>query len=313
MILLVGPEETPFGIQKDFLCSKSAYFQKYFAERPPSLENVVPLPDTPVDVFAHAQHFLYTGAVVPNGHEVPNYEVLIGLWTLGYSLGIDGLCDAALECMIEYRRITHTIPATPLLVRVWNETPEGSSIRKLLLSWAAEYMRSSDSRAEFARSLPQEVLSELVVAMSSLEESPAPPPPPPQPQQQSMEETAAAAVAIASAASAAARRSAASEPDGTNDADAGRPAKRRRGSDAATTTNGNNALVTTGRKRGPGTGAKPGPKPGSKRRSSAAVSGQQFSANQKLNFCADLLTRMLSGPGKLLRCCYTEIRNWNTD
>jgi hypothetical protein len=157
VILLVGPQETPFGIQKDFLCSKSAYFQKYFAERPPSLENVVPLPDTPVDVFAHAQHFLYTGAVVPSGHEVPNYEVLIGLWTLGYSLGIDGLCDAALECMIEYRRITQTIPATPLLVRVWNETPEGSSIRKLLLSWAAEYMRSSDSRAEFARSLPQEL------------------------------------------------------------------------------------------------------------------------------------------------------------
>ncbi|KAL1841997.1 hypothetical protein VTJ49DRAFT_6240 [Mycothermus thermophilus] len=296
VILLVGPDETPFGIQKDFLCSKSSYFQKHFAEQPEQgLENIVRLPDTPVEVFAYAQHYLYTGQVFPNVNNLPSYEVLIGLWKLGHTLGIDGLCDAALDAMTECRRLTQTIPATPLLVRVWSDTPEGSSIRKLLLSWAAEYMRSSESRAEFARSLPQEVLSELVVAMSSLEESPAPPPP-----SQNMEETAAAAVAIASAASAAAqRRSAPSEPDGTNnsEADVGRPAKRRRGSDAGTANTNGGTHTTVGRKRGSMTGAKPGPKPGSKRRTSAAVSGQQFSANQKLNFCADLLTRMLSGPG----------------
>jgi hypothetical protein len=184
--------------------------------------------------------------------------------------------------MAECRRVTQHIPATPLLVQVWKDTPEGSSIRKLLLSWAAEYMRSSESRAEFARSLPQEVLSELVVAMSSLD---SPPP---------LTDGGAA-----SSTSGGQRRSA---PDAELDEADGRPAKKRRASDAGL--NGASSAAAAqggGRKPGPRAslpGSKPGPKPGTKRRSSAAVGGaQQFSANQKLNFCADLLARMLSGPG----------------
>ncbi|KAL2131262.1 hypothetical protein VTI74DRAFT_5317 [Chaetomium olivicolor] len=282
VIALVGPEETPFGIQKDFLCSKSSYYKKHFDEQPDeSLENIVRLPDTPVEVFAYAQNFLYTGQVFPSLDNLPSYEVLIGVWKLGHDLGIDGLCDATLAAMAECRRVTQHIPATPLLVQVWKDTPEGSSIRKLLLSWAAEYMRSSESRAEFARSLPQEVLSELVVAMSSLD---SPPP------------TLDAAAAAASVAGDQ-RRSA---PNAELDELEGRPAKKRRASDAGL--NGTSTAAGQGPSRKPGpkmsVPAKPGPKPGSKRRSSAAVAGaQQFSANQKLNFCADLLARMLSGPG----------------
>ncbi|KAL2158898.1 hypothetical protein VTH06DRAFT_2928 [Thermothelomyces fergusii] len=284
VIALVGPEETPFGIQKDFLCFKSAYYRKYFAENSDeSLENLVRLPDTPVEVFAYAQNFMYTGQVFPSLDNLPSYEVLIGVWKLGHELGIEGLCDATLEAMAECRRITQHIPATPLLVQVWKDTPEGSSIRKLLLSWAAEYMRSSESRAEFARSLPQEVLSELVVAMSSLEEPPL----------------QVDAAASASSASGAQRRSV---PQDADEAE-GRPPKKRRASDAEA--NGTSPAPPSAGARVPGRkqraslpGAKPGPKPGSKRRSSAAVNGnQQFSSNQKLNFCADLLSRMLSGPG----------------
>jgi len=243
----------------------------------------VRLPDTPVEVFAYAQNFLYTGHVFPNLDNLPSYEVLIGVWKLGHELGIEGLCDATLEAMAECRRVTQHIPATPLLVQVWKDTPEGSSIRKLLLSWAAEYMRSSESRAEFARSLPQEVLSELVVAMSSLDSSPIP------------------LDALAGTATSGAQRRSAPEAD--LDEAEGRPVKKRRASDAGA----NGAAPAAGpqgagRKPGPRAslpGAKPGPKPGQKRRTSAAVIGaQQFSANQKLNFCADLLARMLSGPGK---------------
>ncbi|AEO60649.1 hypothetical protein MYCTH_2096131 [Thermothelomyces thermophilus ATCC 42464] len=286
VIALVGPEETPFGIQKDFLCFKSAYYRKYFAETPnEGLENLVRLPDTPVEVFAYAQNFMYTGQVFPSLDNLPSYEVLIGVWKLGHELGIEGLCDATLEAMAECRRVTQHIPATPLLVQVWKDTPEGSSIRKLLLSWAAEYMRSSESRAEFARSLPQEVLSELVVTMSSLDESPP--------------QVDAAGSASAPGAQ---RRSAPHEADEAE----GRPSKKRCASDAEA--NGTSSVTPSSGAQAPGRkqggpraslpGAKPGPKPGSKRRSSAAVNGgQQFSSNQKLNFCADLLSRMLSGPG----------------
>jgi hypothetical protein len=285
VIALVGPEETPFGIQKDFLCSKSSYYRKFFDEsQSEGLENLVRLPDTPVEVFAYTQNFLYTGHVFPNLDNLPSYEVLIGVWKLGYELAIDGLCDATLEAMAECRRVTQHIPATPLLVQVWKDTPEGSSIRKLLLSWAAEYMRSSESRAEFARSLPQEVLSELVVAMSSLDSPPIVP---------------LDIVAGISASGALRRPAPNAEPDETES----RPVKKPRTSDAGI----NGALPTAvaqpaGRKPGPRVSlpsSKPGPKPGTKRRTSAAaLGGHNFSANQKLNFCADLLTRMLSGPGK---------------
>jgi hypothetical protein len=250
----------------------------------------VRLPDTPVEVFAYAQNFLYTGSVFSHLDALPSYEVLIGVWKLGHELGVDGLCDATLEAMAECRRVTQHIPATPLLVQVWKDTPEGSSIRKLLLSWAAEYMRSSESRAEFARSLPQEVLSELVVAMSSLDSPPM-----------------LLDVVVGDSASGGQRRSA---PTADLDEAEGRPAKKRRGSDAgangassaAVPAHSAAAAAAAGRKPGPRAslpGSKPGPKPGPKRRTSAAVLGaQQFSANQKLNFCADLLARMLSGPGK---------------
>jgi hypothetical protein len=245
----------------------------------------VRLPDTPVEVFAYAQNFLYTGQVFPSLDNLPSYEVLIGVWKLGHDLGIAGLCDATLEAMAECRRVTQHIPATPLLVQVWKDTPEGSSIRKLLLSWAAEYMRSSESRAEFARSLPQEVLSELVVAMSSLDSPPIMP-------------IDGGAVAPAASTSGAQRRAA--EPDEGE----ARPTKKRRASDTGMNGASSAGALPSARKQAPRMSlpsAKPASKPGPKRRVSAAAGGnQQFSTNQKLNFCADLLTRMLSGPGRPL-------------
>ncbi|KAK4189745.1 hypothetical protein QBC35DRAFT_492267 [Podospora australis] len=302
VIALVGPEEIPFGIQKDFLCARSSFYRKYFeTTNEESVESIVKLPNTAVEVFAYFQNFLYSGHVFANLDSLPSYDILIGVWKLGYDLGVDGLCDATLEAMVECRRITGHIPATPLLVQVWKDTPEGSSIRKLLLSWAAEYMRSSESRAEFARSLPQEVLSELVVAMSSLDAAPV------IHVRTSGGDLDDADVAIAAATAANAlssgptlgqRRGA--DPDAI---DSGRPAKKQRGSDASGM-NGSSPTLSHpapsgGRKakasmQPPSKHAKPGPK----RRSSAAnLAAHQFSTDQKLNFCADLLSRMLSGPG----------------
>ncbi|EPE02331.1 tfiid associated protein [Ophiostoma piceae UAMH 11346] len=227
VIVFVGKDERPFGLQKDFLCAKSTYFRDHFnkantsklddnnkatarpspakddaagtenasavrtepaagqssdnkAENVENVENVVYLADISSEAFAYAQNYLYTGLVVPEidgnlGTDVtddrttiPSYDVLVGIWKLGHQLGIEGLCDRTLEVMSENKRLSQTIPATGTLVQVWKDTPEGSSIRQLLLSWAAEYLRSSEARrSEFAKSLPQELLSELVVAMSS--------------------------------------------------------------------------------------------------------------------------------------------------
>lgn len=292
----MGPEEKPFGIQKDFLCAKSAYYRQYFSEnnRADSIEHIVKLPTTPVQVFAITQNYLFTGQVFPKPDDIPSYEVLIGVWKLAHDLGIDGLCDTVLEAMTECRRITQRIPATPLLVQVWQDTPEGSSIRRLLLGWAAEYMRSSDSRAEFAKSLPQEVLSELVVAMSSLDSTPVVqvnggPSSPSQEQggdgeSQNRQQSQP--------------RQGNTHPLEDDDDSNGRahPSKKPRHSDVLP-----NRPATSAGKAGrkPSRSSLPSSKPPAKRWSTAShATDRKFTTAQKLNFCSDLLTRMLSGPGR---------------
>lgn len=281
VVVFVGPEEVPFGLQKDFLCARSTYYRQYFAHND-DVESVVRLPDTPVEVFAYAQNFLYTGAVFPNDSDMPTYEVLVGVWKLGHELGIDGLCSQTLEAMREVRQATQSIPAPPLLVQVWKDTPEGSSIRKLLLEWAAEYVRSSESNAEFAKSLPQEVLSELVLAMSRTDTASlvqlggntgASNLAPPQPQrkvvhyldeQEEDEESMHFNPAI--------KKQRRSEPLPHSPA-------------IKTAVKKPRALLPSG-------------KPVPRRRSNATANGDLgFTTEQKLHFCQDLLARMLSGPG----------------
>ncbi|CAG9937052.1 unnamed protein product [Clonostachys rosea f. rosea IK726] len=236
VIILVGSDELPFGIQKDFLCSRSVFFRDYFEKQSEdTVEHIVKLPEATSEIFGLIQHYLYTGQVIADVSKTPSYESLVGLWKLAHKLQVDGLCEKTLDAMIECRRITGRIPSTPLLIQVWKDTPEGSSIRTLLLSWAAEYMRSSDARAEFAKSLPQEVLSELVVTMSSFDTQPS--------GQTSPDQT-----------------STASFPSGLNSALRKNVHYLDDKADEEST---------------------PHPKKGP----------------QKLEFCADLLTRMLSGPG----------------
>ncbi|KAF5664072.1 TFIID associated [Fusarium heterosporum] len=272
VIILVGPDECPFGIQKDFLCSRSEFFEKHFSETAldEKIEHIVKLPETTKEIFGLAQLFLYTGKVISDESNVPSYEALVGLWKLGHRLGVEGLCDKALNAMIDCRRITERIPATPLLIQVWKDTPEGSSIRKLLLSWTAEYMRFSDARAEFAKSLPQEVLSELVVAMSSFDTAPTP-------------EAPTVGVTLPSVTP---RKNVHYlEEDPENDAKKNR---RVSGVTVGTPLSAERSIKARGSL----------PKPAPKRRTSAGYAeGRDFTTSQKLDFCADLLTRMLSGPG----------------
>ncbi|POR36294.1 Ankyrin repeat, bromo and BTB domain-containing protein [Tolypocladium paradoxum] len=279
VIILVGPEEQPFGIQKDFLCARSDLYRRFFADKgaDKSVEHVVKLPEFSRDVFGLAQNFLYTGVLIADKANVPSYESLVGLWNLGHKLGVDGLCDKTLEAMAECRRLTERIPATPLLIQVWRDTPEGSSIRLLLLSWAAEYMRSSDARAEFAKSLPQEVLSELVVAMSSFDIPPI----------------VQAPVDSPSVPAAGLPQKNVHYLDDMSDEEMLNNIKKNRRSSGVPNAPATPQDQAAGRKPG----RTPLPKPQKRRSSAAYLEGRTFSTSQKLDFCADLLTRMLSGPG----------------
>lgn len=277
---MVGPDEVPFAIHLDFIRARSTFFKDHFnANETENIEHIVKLKDTLPEIFGYAQNFLFTGEVVPESGEMASYETLIGLWKLGHALGIGGLCDKTLSAMVECRRSTGKIPATPLLVQVWQDTPEGSSLRKLLLTWAAEYMRSSDGRQEFARSLPQEVLSELVVTMSSLEAQP-----------QAVQGPSATTHASSEPAP---RKSVHYLEEDSDDERRDKKTRRVSGPTAPS------SAPLTPLERKPPANRKFVKAAHPKRRSSGAVllADGEITTERKVEFCADLLERMLSGPG----------------
>ncbi|KAI0859522.1 putative Bromodomain testis-specific protein [Xylaria cubensis] len=269
-IILVGENEEAFGVQKDFLIAKSTYFRRYFAEKKEQkVEEVVRFPDADPVVFGLAQLFMFTGSMNTAPQPLPGYDLLIAVWKLGNELGIEGLCEESLKAMSEYRAATNSIPATELLVKAWNETPEGSPIRALLLSWTAEYIRSSESRAEFTKSLPQEVLSELVVAMSHLNSTPVIQVKPP------------------------------SSPSSTQHKNVHYLDHEGEEREAKSTKHRHpDGVLHRVKKATPRPSVSATPKPHKTKRSSINVNDEsQYTQEQKLVFCADLLNRMLSGPG----------------
>ncbi|SPN98588.1 related to RING3 kinase [Cephalotrichum gorgonifer] len=293
---MVGPEEIPFGLQKDLLCSVSGYFKLYFDDAPNNIiEHVVKIPETTVEVFGLAQTYIYTQEVWPDDQSVPTYEELFALWQLGLKYEIDGLCDKTLECMQEVKQRTRQIPGASLVSRVWKETDEGTPIRRLFLQWAEEYFQSSDAPADFAKSLPQEFLCELVVEMSSIASGPAsgsanssvPPP--------SADPSAAVAAIVSSKKNV---HYLAGVADSSED-DTSKSLKKQRRNPLP--------LEAAMKARAPSA-----PQPSRPRKSLTSVTkkpvmGRRISGGlapdgtftdvQKVEFCADLLTRMLSGPG----------------
>lgn len=212
VIILVGSTEVPFGVQRDVLCAKAPYYRQQFANaNQAAIEHIVKLPDTNIGAFGCFQTFLYTGKVyiTENGEEVPEYSQLLDVWKLASKMQMPALRVAVLNAMADRRSATSMIPGTRLIIQAWKETEEGSGLRLMLIGWAAEHSKfcfflllhawgalkhalyasrhdiscsthtnrstvraNAHSRNEFARALPQEILSELVITMSGL-----PPPP----------------------------------------------------------------------------------------------------------------------------------------
>ncbi|KXJ95604.1 Bromodomain-containing protein [Microdochium bolleyi] len=284
VIVLVGQEEIPFGVHKDLVCNKSAFFSSHFEmQSNDQLEHIVKLPEVEPEVFGLAQNFMYTRAVFQHDETPPGYDTLISLYHAGARLEIHGLCKETLHAMEECRRITQHIPATPLLVQAWENTPDGSPLRKLLLQWAAEYVRSSESRGEFTRSLPHNVLSDLVVVMSNpdfgvVKNGPS---------SSSTSSSSSLSQGLPS------RRRNAHDTDHAAAGDGPEwpvpPPLKHRHSDAGHKTNGRKASRAS----------LPAPlKPSKKQRVNISIApGRPFDEAEKLVFCADLIGRMLSGPG----------------
>ncbi|PBP17104.1 ankyrin repeat-containing protein [Diplocarpon rosae] len=278
-IVLVGPDEIPFGLQKDLLCAQSPYYRDWFAKngREGQIEHVVKLPDTSPDVFGCFMNFVYTGKVYDKarGKEIPDYPLLMGVWKLATKLRMAPLRVAVLDCMSERRRETSLIPGTPLLIQAWKETDEGSGLRHMLIEWSAEHMRTSpEARQAFAKSLPQEILSELVIVMSELPTTPVFIPQDPR-QQHVLQASPSAEV----------------------DLDRPRPStKRSRKTDVdigAAATDNLNEIKPVVKKQA----RRSEPVRRKSKMHASAVEAVPLSAEKELEFCRGLINRMILGPG----------------
>jgi len=91
VVILVGPEEVPFGIQKDLLCAQSLYYRQKFAQnQEDKIELVVKLANTDAGTFGYVQNFMFTGGIYDRhgGKMVPDYPILMNVWKLATSLGM---------------------------------------------------------------------------------------------------------------------------------------------------------------------------------------------------------------------------------
>lgn len=142
-MVIVGPEETPFGIQKDLLVAKSPYYRRIFAQldKDQKLEAVVSLPEYSSAAFGCFQSFIYTGKIYDGelGQDIPDYNLLLNVWKLATHLEMPPLRVAVLSAMAERRVATSKIPGVALFVQAWDDTEEGSGLRMMMIGWAAEH------------------------------------------------------------------------------------------------------------------------------------------------------------------------------
>ena len=239
------------------------------------------------------QNFLYTGQLLAGDEDLPGYDVLIATWKLGHEFGIPKLCEKTLETMKGCRRVTQSIPATPLLIQAWKDTPEASDLRKLLLDWATEYLRSSDpqARTDFSKSLPKEVLADLVLEMSNMDSK-------------SMIQVGSMSPSHGQMQHKNVHYLEAEDKEG-NDIAVKSP--RRSSSDTASRHHAQADQPVTQRKPLPRISRTPVK---TTRPRQSSTNGYEYK-DLKMVFCSDLINRMLSGPGRYLQCSYVSIPSFH--
>lgn len=132
----VGPEKT-FIIHKGLLCNSAEYckatFEGGFKE---SQTQFLELPEEDPVMFSHFQLWLYSGNILES-HETAkdiSWKVLTDLYFFGEARGIPSLQNEAIDVCIYKSTASNVIP-TLQINRVYENTPENSPLRRLLVDW----------------------------------------------------------------------------------------------------------------------------------------------------------------------------------
>lgn len=144
--IIVGPEQQIFILHKDLLCETSSYFQAAlngsFLE---AKTQEIRLEKEDVTVFKHFQYWLYSRAILMTETSTNDIEwiVLVDLYVLGETRGIPQLQNDAIDGFISKYA---TLRWTPLdqICRIYENTPENSPLRRLLVDWSVSHCNLDD-------------------------------------------------------------------------------------------------------------------------------------------------------------------------
>ena len=154
-------------MHKSWLCARSKFFKAACSERCGGSSRAIKLPEISVRDFDLYFHWLYTSKIEGEGEEDVEQaqQIYLSMYILGDVLDDYELRNAAMEHLIE------SLPFTPqpnpdTVWDVYERTPTGSPLRKLLVDWRI----GTGDHDEFARDVevyPAEFVQELAVSLMS--------------------------------------------------------------------------------------------------------------------------------------------------
>lgn len=140
--VLVGPDEQTFFVHKDMICARSRFFKAACSERwVEGKEKRVELPDVEASLFhcyiarvyggkVDVERFANEGIEKLPGKDDRLVAKLLELYILGDALDDIHLRNRVLQILVLE---TTVLPHAETVKRVWEKTPEHSSIRKMIV------------------------------------------------------------------------------------------------------------------------------------------------------------------------------------
>lgn len=135
----VGSDKAICKLHKKILCNVAPYFAAAFKGGfVEAREQVLELPDENSAMFNRFQLWVYTRHLLAEGETDTDisWGLLVGLYIFGEKCGVPDLQNAAIDVLIRKQSSANEIP-TYLLLRVYANTLEGSSLRRLFVDWTA--------------------------------------------------------------------------------------------------------------------------------------------------------------------------------
>lgn len=171
--VLVGKEEQEFTVHKDAICAKSKFFKAACSERWSGLrssggkQKPMKLPETSVRDFQTYVHWIYTSQIeVESEAARKKQKDYLYVYILGDVLDDYQLRNAVMEKLMSSLEMLPTQPRPTTIEHVYQHTPVGSPLRKLLI----DRRINRGSRAEFIADVeqyPVEFIQELALALIS--------------------------------------------------------------------------------------------------------------------------------------------------